>query len=66
MTPKVVEPGEPFLHETMKLRAVLLLIGFPAIVSQIVLMRESLVVFNGNEKSPELSLARCLCRRCSC
>ena len=41
----------------MRLRAVLVLIGFTASIAQIVLMRELIVVFHGNEISLGLILA---------
>ena len=47
------EPQGPALAP----RAALLLIGFSAVVGQIVLMRELMVVFNGNEMSLGILLA---------
>ena len=38
-------------------RAALTLIGFSAVIGQIVLMRELIVVFNGNEMSLGIMLA---------
>src|SRR5271166_4223578 len=44
------EPGVP-------LRTILALIGFTAVIAQIILLRELIVVFNGNEMSLGLMLA---------
>src|ERR1035437_8551712 len=42
---------------TSAVRAALTLIGFSAVIGQIVLMRELIVVFNGNEMSLGITLA---------
>src|SRR5208283_1427003 len=42
---------------TFAVRAALTLIGFSAVIGQIVLMRELIVVFNGNEMSLGIMLA---------
>jgi spermidine synthase len=44
-------------QENLRIPAVLLLIGFTAVIAQIVLMRELIVVFSGNEISLGLMLA---------
>lgn len=55
-----VSAGPPLSASTLtslRVRAILLLIGFTAIVAQIVLMRELMVVFYGNEISLGVMLA---------
>ena len=47
----------PTQKSTFAVRAALTLLGFSAVVSQIVLMRELIVVFNGNEMSLGIMLA---------
>jgi spermidine synthase len=54
---KILQSFERDRPSKAKLRAVLLLMGVTAIVSQIVLMRETLVIFYGNEISLGLFLA---------
>ncbi|MGO9404156.1 MAG: hypothetical protein ACLPVW_11880 [Terriglobales bacterium] len=44
-------------HPTLAVRTALALIGFSAVIGQIVLMRELIVVFNGNEMSLGIMLA---------
>ncbi len=44
-------------HPTLAVRTALALIGFSAVIGQIVLMRELIVVFNGNEISLGIMLA---------
>jgi spermidine synthase len=45
------------IHAPLAARVVLLLVGFTAVIGQIVLMRELIVLFNGNELSLGIMLA---------
>jgi spermidine synthase len=52
--------GQGMLKPTWSMRAILSLIGFTAVIAQVVLMRELLVVFYGNELSLGVMLANWL------